>query len=222
VRFWRSCGILIHPRVRTSLSEVTIVFMKKNLRATARGKGPVPEGMHILLARLFGSESTEARREKRNAAEWRKTLKAVLDELDRYIAANVDSDELHRLMLMSGLAAANESLDHEDFWPGYAAGLTRLALLLLGDYPDHRKRKPGRKRDGHYKLNTCRSGQWLQTPGQRYRTLLAAGQVGFPKLSAPPRDLADEFFLQRRRIDHSGFMEYYRERFPRDYATLFR
>jgi hypothetical protein len=147
----------------------------------------------------------------------------VLQELDRYIAANVDTDELHRWMLLSGLAAADQSLNDEHFWPGYAEGITRLALVLLGDYPDHRKQKPGRKKDSHYNLNFQRSGQWAQTPEQRFRTLWAAGNIGYPKLSAPPRDVLDEFRrLHGFKPDHSDFMEWYRAHFPKDYALLFR
>jgi hypothetical protein len=45
----------------------------------------------------------------------------------------------------------------------------------------------------------------------------------YPKLSAPPRDVLDEFRRQHGfRPDHSDFMEWYRAHFPKDYALLFR
>lgn len=159
----------------------------------------------------------------RSAAEWRKTLRGVIQELDCYIATNVDTDDLHRRMLLSGLAAADHSLKDEDFWPGYAEGITRIALILLGDYPDRRKRKPGRKKDGHYALNSCRSGQWVQTPEQRFCALWEASNVGYPEFSVPPRDVLREFRTQYGfKPDHSDFMEWYRAHFPKDYALLFR
>lgn len=179
--------------------------------------------MQVQLARLFGSDSKLAQSTARSPAEWRKTLRSVLHEMSRYIAHNVDTDELHRLMLLSGLAGASESLKEENFWPGYVEGITRLALVLLGDYPDHRRRKPGRKKDGHYNLNLHRSGYWAQSPSQRFRTLLAAGMVGFPSLSARPRDVLDQF---RRKFgfgpDQKDFLEWYRGTYPQDYAALFR
>lgn len=179
--------------------------------------------MQIQLARLFGSRSKHASTDTRTAAQWRKTLKAVLHEIDRYIAANVDTDELHRFMLSSGLAAAEESLKQEDFWPGYAEGITRLALVLLGDYPDHRKRKPGRKHQGYYMLNGTRSIQWAQTAKQRFRTVLDVGSIGYPQLSARPFDILHEF---RRRFgskpSHADFLEWYRANFPQDYVAIFR
>jgi hypothetical protein len=179
--------------------------------------------MQIQLARLFGSQSKEARTKTRTAAQWRKSLKAVLQEIDRYVAANVDTDELHQVMVLSGLAGAAESLKQEDFWPGYAEGMTRLALTLLGDYPDHRRRKPGRKRDGHYLLNRSRSVQWTQTPRQRFLTVMDAGCFGHPRLSARPSDILFEF---RKRFgtkpSQSDFLEWYRNSFPNDYAAIFR
>jgi len=178
--------------------------------------------MQVQLARLFGSGSKQAGQKMRTTTEWRKTLKAVLREIDRYITANVDTDELHRWMLLSGLAAAHQSLDEEDFWPGYAEGITRLALTMLGDYPD-RRQKPGRKKDNHYKLSACRSVQWVQTPEQRFSVLLAVGNVGQPKLSARPREVLDEFRRQYGfKPSHADFMEWYRSHFPKDYARLFR
>jgi hypothetical protein len=197
--------------------------MRKNSGSPEQDGKAVPKAMQVQLARLFGAESKEASTFNRKATDWRKTLRAVLREIDRYVAENVDTDELHRWMLLSGLAAAEESLKEEDFWPGYAEGITRLALVLLGDYPDHRRLKPGRKKDGHYSLKACRSAQWVQTPEQRFRAVFAASSIGCPKLCANPRDVLDDF---RRQVgfgpNHADFMEWYRANFPRDYAALFR
>jgi hypothetical protein len=179
--------------------------------------------MQIQLARLFGAESKHASTFKRSGLRWRKTLRAVLREIDSYVAVNVDTDELHRSMLLSGLAAAAESLKQEDFWPGYAEGITRLALILLGDYPDHRRRRYGRKQDSHYRLDRARSVHWVQTPEQRFTTLLDVGSVGFPQLSAKPRDVLS-MFRQRfgNKPNHAQFIEWYRVHFPEDYAAVFR
>jgi hypothetical protein len=181
----------------------------------------VPAGMKIQLARLFGSESTEARMENRSAAQWRRTLVAVLRELDRYLTLNVATDEVHLLKLYSGLYAAHESLKQEDFWPGYAEGITRFALLLMGDYPDHRKRKAGRKEDGHYLLSRERSVRYIQTWPQKLNTLLAAPLLGI-SLGMSPRDALDEF---RRRFgykpSYDKFFKWYRQNYPQDYATIF-
>jgi hypothetical protein len=157
----------------------------------------VPKSTQVQLARLFGSASVEASQQTRTASQWKRTLRKVLHELDRYVTANVDTDELHSLIIASGLFAADESLKTEDFWPGYVEGLTRVILALLGDYPDHRRRKRGAKSSDHYSLQRCRSLQYGQNSDQRFRTLLAAGAVGLEGLSKPPREALDEF---RRRF----------------------
>lgn len=55
------------------------------------------------LGRLFGGASLEASKSKHTPAKWRRTLRRVLHELDRYLIANVDTDELHLEMLHSGV-----------------------------------------------------------------------------------------------------------------------
>lgn len=197
--------------------------MKNSNKSPDLKRIAVPKAMQVQLARLFGSESREVRRPNRTTAQWRKTLKAVLREMDRYIAKNVDTDEPHKWMLLSGLAAAHESLKEDDFWPGYAEGLTRLALVLMGDYPDHGKQMPGRKKMRHYDLGMYRSCLWVQTPEQRFRTVMMAGNIGYPKLSASPQDALNRFRRQYGfKPDHADFMEWYRTNFPRDYAAIFR
>jgi hypothetical protein len=181
------------------------------------------KAIQVQLSRLFGSESKYATCEKRTPAQWRKTLEAVLGEIENYVAANADTDEFHRFKLFSGLHGAREALKQNDFWPGYVEGITRLALILLGDYPDHRRRKSGRKQDNHYKLDLERTLQWIQTPEQRFRTLIHAGEAGFPQLSARPIDVLHEFRSRYgSNLDHAAFLEWYRANFPEDYASIFR
>jgi hypothetical protein len=195
-------------------------------KRTAVSKGreyntEVPPGMKVQLARLFGSSSSEARTEGRSVTQWKRTLRATLRELDRYLDANVETDEIHSRMLYSGLAAAKESLKGENFWPGYAEGLTRLALVLMGDYPDHRKRKGGRKQENHYDLSRQRSVRYAQTSEQKLKTLIAAPPLGI-KLSVDPWDALREFRNQfGNRVGYKQFFIWYRRTYPQDYAAIF-
>lgn len=179
--------------------------------------------MRAQLARLFGSTSKEARSEKRSIAEWRKTLKSVLGEMRRYIRDNVDTDYLHLSMLLRSLEAAERSLEEDNFWPGYVEAITRVIFLLLGDYPDHGKRKSGRKKEDYYALDRYRSVQWVQTTDQRLRTLLSAGPLRFPQLTKPPREALQEF---RRDFGHEPgyreFLDWYRKVYAQDYTAIFR
>ena len=82
--------------------------------------------MQIQLSRLFGTESKIAKDELKTNAQWRRTLKSVLSEVQAYLDANVDTDDFHRMQLYSGLVPASEALRQEDFWPGYTEGITRI------------------------------------------------------------------------------------------------
>ena len=202
------------------LADETIHFMKAKKKRVTDLSG----SMQTLLEYLFGSKSKQARSAARTPTEWRKTLLALLKEMDRYIAKNVDTDQVHQEMLQWSLAAAHVALEEdEDFWPGSVAGITRLALVLMGDYPQHRRWTPGRKSDDHYSLDVHRCVQWTQTPEQRFLTFIAAGKLGFPKLANSPQDVLDLF---RERFgfkpSQAQFMEWYRKNLPEDYAALFR
>lgn len=178
--------------------------------------------VQVQLARLFGTASSEALTESRTPRAWKKTLRKVLEELYRYTRENVETDELHWQMLLSCFVAAHESLKEEEFWPSYVEAITRLALLLLGDYPDHRKRKTGKKRAEHYRLNRLRDLKYMQTQDQRLKVLLAAHAAGFPELSVAPRTALSEFRAQYGyKPDYKDFMHWYKKSYPNDYAAVF-
>jgi len=180
----------------------------------------VPKGMQVQLARLLGESSVEARLSERTPGEWRRALRRVLKELERYLDENVTTDEQHRFLLATGLWAAQESLKEEDFWPGYVEGITRFALLLLGDYPDHRKRRRSGKRAEYYKVNSLRSVVYSQSHEQRVRTLFAASAVGLPKLSAKPRELWRAYMAQTNKPSYREFLQWFRKQYPDDYAAV--
>jgi hypothetical protein len=177
--------------------------------------------MKVQLSRLFGATSKRATSESN--AQLKKTLDDVLVELDKYLLANVDTDDFHLMTLRSGLRSASESLKQDDFWPGYAEGVTRLALILLGDYPDHRRRKKGKKTENHYKLNMHRTLQYAQSPQQRLSTLNGAANSGLIEFSKFPMDVLhnfrDEYGYGPSLMD---FLEWYRKSYPADYVKLFR
>lgn len=182
----------------------------------------VPEASRVQAARLFGLASRAAHATDRTPSEWKRFLDNNLNELFKYIEANVRTDELHRIMIYSGLAAAHEALKQRDFWPGYSEGITRVAFLLIGDYPDHRRRRPGRKTDSHYDLRQLRSVHYIQDSNQRMRTLFAAKRVGLPRLDADPRRVLSEFRKQAGpNAPYSAFFDWYRQRYPEDYSKLF-
>lgn len=71
--------------------------------ATKSIKTAVPQSMRVQLGRLFGADSRDSVQKHRTDREWKTTLRKVLHEVDRYIQANVDTDELHAMMIATGL-----------------------------------------------------------------------------------------------------------------------
>ena len=177
--------------------------------------------MKVQLARLFGSASRDVRRDMNSPKQWRRILQRSLVELDRYLSANVETDAVHLLMLHSGLHAADESLKREDFWPGYVEGITRLALLLMGDYPDHRKRRGDRLHGERYRLSRLRELHFTQTPAQKLNTLFAAPLVGIELKTAPGRALAEFHRQFGSKPGPEKFLAWYRQRHPQDYSAVF-
>jgi hypothetical protein len=190
-------------------------------RASATTRTAVPEGVQDLLGRLFGVASREARRVERNPDEWKATLRRIVLELDLYLQENVATDAAHAELIRKCMESALRSLDLDDFWPGLAGGLMMLAFVLMGDPPDHRRRRGGRKTPRHYQLTVHRSLAYARTSEQRFRTLLAAKRSG-AQLSRNPLELWWEF----RRREGPGttkhkFLQWYRQRHPADYAEVF-
>ena|SRR5271170_1929741 len=182
---------------------------------------PSPPAMKIQLGRLLGASSFTRRFDNASPAEWRLALRRILRELDRYLAASVHTDEVHRLMLLSGLAAASESLKQEKFWPGYVEGITRLAILLMGDYPDYRRRRPVRHQHGFYRLDRFRDVCFQQTPEQKLRTLMVARQVGISLKASPGRALIEFRRKFGRKAGPADFLAWFRRTHPEDYAAVF-
>ncbi|MBM4274812.1 MAG: hypothetical protein FJ134_10200 [Deltaproteobacteria bacterium] len=189
----------------------------------ARNKSiSVPKSIKFQISRLFGENSKEAKKDYRTDSEWKKILKKVLDELYKYFEENVDSDGLHTLMLYSCFDAANESLKEDNFWPGYVEGIIRLSFLLMGEYPDHRRRKGGKRKKEHYNLKRSRSLVYVQNMNQRLNTLLLAGRLGFIKLSKDPREVLTDFRHEKGfSATYKEFFSWFKKHYPTDYAAIF-
>jgi|MTBAKMStandDraft_1061839.scaffolds.fasta_scaffold31442_2 hypothetical protein len=182
----------------------------------------VPQSMMIQLSRLFGESSKEAKSNNRTDRQWKKTLQKSLDELLRYTEENIHTDELHWLMICSGFASAHESLNEEEFWPGFVEGIMRVCFLLMGDYPDHRKYKGGKKKAGHYSLDRYREVIYYQNQEKKKNTLYAAGMAGFPQLEVNPRDAISKFREEcGYKVGAREFMRWFKKNYPSDYAALF-
>jgi hypothetical protein len=194
--------------------------MKKK-RETAN-RTAIPPGVKVQLARLFGSQTKIAKQEALTKTEWKNTMRQILKELEKYIWYNVYTDEMHMYMLYTGLLAAQESLKQEDFWAGYTEGILRIVLILMGDYPNHKKRRGSGKRKNHYDLQQFRTLHYIQSNKQKLNTLLAVPIFGLPKLENNPNDALHEYLMENGfDSTYKKFFLWYKKKYGKDYALIF-
>jgi hypothetical protein len=182
----------------------------------------IPRAMQVQLSRLFGASSKDAAKDQLSQSECKNVLKKIVNEISNYLEENVDTDELHLLMLYSGLWAASESLNEEEYLLGYIEGIVRFSLLLMGDYPDHRKRKGGKKSDSHYDLKRMRSIIYAQDSKQRLQTMIAASMIELPDFKKNTYAALREFRKEKGyKASYKEFLRWFRKKYPEDYASLF-
>lgn len=193
---------------------------RRKQRSSTLDDHVLPPAVRNQLARLFGSSSAEATSPRRSTRQWRRTLQAILAELDRYRRATVRGDQLHEISLCAALSSAHHALETDDFWPGYVEGITRFAFLLMGDYPDHHVRKGGKRRSNHYDLRLYRTLFYSQNDQQQKRTLFAAWKV--LRLPKSFDEVIGEFREQRGySASDADFIRWLKRNYPAAYAAVF-
>lgn len=180
------------------------------------------EPMKNQMARLFGAQSKFANADYLTDAEWRIAFKKVTVELYRYMRQNVDTDPPHRELLESAFLCASHDLDTEDAYIGYIQALTRLCLVLMGDYPDHRKRRGKGKGKGYYGLQMCRSLEYTRSPNQRLWALDASRLLFVEGCDVKVFDELNKF---RRQFGYeptiADFLRWFAAEHPVHYAATF-
>jgi len=177
---------------------------------------PRKSAIPSLFARLFGEQSPEVVAALRTPGQWRRSLRKVVKELEGYLEANVESDPVHEHFCRLALSEAREVLDEADFWPEFATRLVFLALLLMGDLPDHGRRRGGARRSEHFTLRRHRTLAYFQTAEQRHRLLYTIRS----SLKKDPRDASFEFGTRFGKKSSREFMRRYRNRYPNDYLKI--
>lgn len=177
-----------------------------------------------LLLRLFGNTKISNNTNK-TETQWRNILLKILNELDKYASENIETDELHFLMLQSGLASSHEHIkkekDLEKALLGYIEGIVRFSFSIMGDLPNHSTKKGGRKKKTHYELNRLRELHYAQNSNQKYLTLILAYQ-GELRLKTDPQKAMRDFRLKygfQKSI--KDFLKWYRIEHSKDYTQVY-
>lgn len=92
----------------------------------------------------------------------------------------------------------------------------------MGDYPDNRKYKCGKKGKAHYRLNLNRTLQYTQDSEQKKHTLLAASNNKFPNLGI---DIGASINECRSEMGADAtpkqYLEWFKQKYPNEYASIF-
>ncbi len=152
---------------------------------------------------------------------WIKDCRRLIEELEKYIEANVNTDKNHlneiryQIVVMKGTLRGKSSLDRE---PILITALAKLCLLLLGDRPKHLRKKRVNKPE-FYILQNVRTLQYHQTPKQKAIVIKRECTTG----NTQKLEGEEIKNLERRLKSLSSieFVNWFKGDYPNIYAELF-
>ena len=182
--------------------------------------------MQEQISSLFGYHSKDAQRYDFSQAELVKLLNKILNELKYYLDKNIDTDSLHYNQLTDSLSLLSNSSYKdkrmEEIYFDYIEKFIRFSLLLMGDNPDHRKRKGGRKSKEHYDLSRHRSIIYLQDTDQQFFTMLNASIYFREKFKIDTKKVLRDFRHEKGyKATRKDFINWFKEKYPKEYLVLF-
>ncbi|HEY5122605.1 MAG TPA: hypothetical protein VIK14_02600 [Ignavibacteria bacterium] len=182
----------------------------------------VPISMQGFLGKLFGELSEIANKEYKTKSEWRNTLKKILEELNLYLIENIETDEVHIKMLKRSLESSKANISEDFFWPGYLEGILRFSLILLGDLPNHYRRKKGRKSINHYNLKRFRKINYYQDVNQKINLLFNASKIEDIIINKNLFKIRKEFYNSKQvSFTNYEFIKWFKKNYPEDYSKIF-
>jgi hypothetical protein len=179
--------------------------------------------VEFFLSFVLGTSSTHGVGACLDDVEWRRYCKRLTCELEKYIATNVVTDRDHDGQIRTAISklkrATRPGLDPRLRERILVVALLELSLLLLGDLPNHRKRKKI-NRPEHYLLNKYRSLHYSQMADQKAK-LLGKFYEPFAVESPVKTRIWNEYDLSRRQIGGSArFVEWFHKNYPAEYEKL--
>lgn|GEM_PF-2557648 len=180
-------------------------------------------GTEYFFTALFGKRHTHGLASGERIVAWRRRCHRLIDDLERYIKANVTTDADHRSSIEAALSGLHRAVNAGTRETDMVAGLARLCFLLLGEMPDHWERRVV-NRPEHYLLGRYRSLHYARTPAQM-ATLIWQRHVRNlseeKRAEAKVRELDNAYWKLRRARQDAKFVEMFSTRYPGDYLKLF-
>jgi hypothetical protein len=211
---------------RWSNSGLTVLTLRETMPTRAKPRPRMPRDPKLqvehFLSQMFGKTSTHglAAALEANDRVWRQYCKKLMDNLERYVTANVLTDKQHWRQITENLASLKSSLrlPADTREPYLVSGLVGLCLLLLGGLPDHwAKKRVGARH--HFPLDQCRSLHYTQSASQRHHMI----RTELQKKGALPivSEVNTQSSAARRSGQYHQFLEWFKTTHPREYSDLF-
>jgi hypothetical protein len=185
----------------------------------------VPISVEYLFSALFGKLNYHGYVGSVSVSTWRKDLLKTANYVRKSVEINVQTDVFHRNQLLKTCDdLANRLREARTLSAINAAAIecqTRLIFLLLGNMPDHwRRRAPYAPK--FWELDGHRSLQYHQTAKQKAYLLINLVDIR-QLVSIELKDYADlhEAFYRGFKSDADAFLDWFKKEHPSAYCSVF-
>lgn len=185
----------------------------------------VPISIEYLMSELFGKLQYHGYVGAVSRSTWKKDLLKVAKYIKRAVLLNVETDAIHRKKVLATCDALLQDLGAASTINAANAAviehLIRLVFLLLGNMPDHwRRRSP--YSDSFWKLNGHRTLHYSQSVEQKVATLINAVDIQ-KRVEVPLEEhpnLHEAFYLGFKG-NSSEFLTWFKNKYPAAYCEVF-
>jgi hypothetical protein len=182
----------------------------------------IPLSVEHFLSYMFGKNSTHGLAGSSSKSDWTKLCKKLILHLEKYVEQNIYTDRIHLQRIKLQIDALRASLSVKvgparD--PLLFAAFCKLCLLLMGDLPDHWRKKVV-NRPEYFRLNPRRSLLYVQSRQQKVNLILRECTRG--QFSGKFTDDKSEQ-IQRNawNMDNGEFLEWFQKSYLDIHLMLF-
>lgn len=183
----------------------------------------IPIEVENFLSLVLGKQSTHGLSGHHSRNIWRKYLRKLITHFEKHVRTNVITDNSHNQQLIFVIAQFKNSIDSKAEEAVLITSLFRLCFLLLGDMPNHWRKKIV-NRPEHFMLDRFRSVHYSQSPKQK-ADLIMKTYIEPKLVRNSERADAEKALLKYHRYNRQRryyeFIEWFRGKYPDKYLELF-
>ena len=185
----------------------------------------IPIEVEHFLSIVLGKRSTHGLTGFHQRSIWIKTLKRLFKHFQKSVEANFLSDTLHEHQLHNSLVKLKGSIKPGASEVEITAILFELCFLLLGNIPDHWRKKTI-NRPEYFVLDRFRTLHYSQSPKQKAELIIKTYIE--PELTRNDKrgENAESIWLKYLRFHnkqhrHAEFVSWFKENYKNQYEELF-